>query len=293
MLDWCAMEVKCGLCNSERTKILSNLDNFQIIKCLACKVYFTNPQPKGILKTNVKFYKIDRFNYLGAKDQLSRRSEEIITRIKKYKDTGKLLEIGSSYGFFLNVAKDNGFDVCGVEISPDAVNYSQKKFGLKVFKGTLVSASLPSSNFDAVVMMDVLEHLTDPRRELQSVSRVLKRGGLLVIQVPNFESVMAKITGSKWNWLLIPIHLFHFSPHSLEKFIKLQDFKILELRTYDRIDELVNNTLDVLSIRRKNDLISRFFYKLSRLFLHAIYCPASFIWCYFGKGSLIQVYAQK
>lgn len=287
------MKVRCELCNSATQLILFNLNGFQLFRCPICGVYFTHPQPRTILKRNIEFYKTDRSNYLSAERQIYKRSKEIIKRIKKYKYTGRLLEIGSSYGFFLKTAKDKGFDVYGVEISPDAVNYSLKKFGLQVFKGTFTNTLFPSSNFDVVVMIDVFEHLNNPRKEFQNVSRVLKRAGLLVIQVPNFESFMAKIAGQKWNWLLIPLHLFHFSPHSLEKFIKSQNFKIIELRTYDRIDELVNNTLDVLSIKRNNDLISRFFYKLSRLFLYLIFYPASFVWCYFGKGGLIQVYAQK
>ncbi len=287
------MKIRCKICGSTNTANILNNQHTNLIKCFKCDVIFVHPQPREILKKNINFYQNDRKNYLGAERELFKRAEKLLKEIKRYKNGGKLLEIGSSYGFFLKMARDEGFDTYGIEISSDAVNYSRRRFGLKIFRGTIRANQFSPSNFDIIIMSDVLEHMTDPQKELGRLIEILKPQGLLFVQVPNFNSIMAKITGEGWNWLLPSVHLFHFSPNSIKIIIKSQNFKIIDIKTYDRPIEIVNNILNISFNNKTDTLTSKASHKLIKMCLYVIFYFLSPLWCRFNKGGLIQVYATR
>lgn len=97
-----------------------------------------------------------------------------------------ILDIGCGYGYFLDFAFREGWQVKGVEIAEDAVEKSRRKFGEKnIFHGTLEKADYKTEVFDAVTLWDVLVFVEDPSRELRECLRILKRGGKLGIRVRN------------------------------------------------------------------------------------------------------------
>ena len=81
-------------------------------------------------------------------------------------------------------------------------------------------------------MYHVLEHLHDPREALSKAYQLLKRGGLLVVAVPNFDSLQARIFRQRWYHLDAPRHLYHFTPHTLKMLLHEVGFKVLETRWF-------------------------------------------------------------
>ena len=79
--------------------------------------------------------------------------------------------------------------------------------------------------FDCVTCFDVLEHDADIRGNLKEIYRILKPGGLLVIQVPNCKSAMAYLCGQHWDWWSVPDHVLHFIPPVLSKILEDNDIE--------------------------------------------------------------------
>lgn len=140
---------------------------------------------------------------------------------------GRLLDVGCHVGVLLEVARERGWEVWGVEPSRWAAERAQAK-GLRVFCGTLREAGFPNAWFDAVTLWDVVEHLTDPQGELEGVWRILKPEGIVAIHTMDIESPLARLLGPRWPWLM-EMHLFYFSPRTLGRLIQELGFEVLEI----------------------------------------------------------------
>lgn len=141
----------------------------------------------------------------------------------------RLLDVGCHIGVLLEVAQTKGWTATGVEPSAWAARQAQER-GLNVINSTLAGADLPSNHFDAVTLWDVVEHLTNPKADLNQVHRILKPGGVVAIHTIDIESIPARLMGKRWPWLM-EMHLYFFSPRTLAHMLEDIGFKI-ELWTY-------------------------------------------------------------
>jgi 2-polyprenyl-3-methyl-5-hydroxy-6-metoxy-1,4-benzoquinol methylase len=125
-----------------------------------------------------------------------------------------LLDIGAASGIFLNLARNAGYRVTGIEPSAALVADAEKLYGLNLFCGT-VEQFVASEKFAVITLLDVLEHVTDPGALLASVDRLLAPGGMLVIVTPDIDSLAARIMGGRW-WHYRVAHVNFFNRRSLE-----------------------------------------------------------------------------
>jgi 2-polyprenyl-3-methyl-5-hydroxy-6-metoxy-1,4-benzoquinol methylase len=114
-----------------------------------------------------------------------------------------ILDVGCGVGLLLDEARRRGWGTQGVELSDWGVRRA-RHLGLE-------EAGLEPGSFDAVFMVDVLEHLADPVRTLSRVSQVLRPGGVLCVVTPNAASAAARVLGRRW-WGMLPGHVVLF-PH--------------------------------------------------------------------------------
>ena len=98
--------------------------------------------------------------------------------------------------------------------------------GLEIVCGSVDDLLRQGRAFEAITMYHSLEHMPDPRRTLESVAKLLTPGGELLIVVPNFNSFERKMYGSRWPWLDVPIHLYHFGPASLARLVEQAGLKV-------------------------------------------------------------------
>jgi 2-polyprenyl-3-methyl-5-hydroxy-6-metoxy-1,4-benzoquinol methylase len=144
---------------------------------------------------------------------------------------GRILDVGCGDGFFLRSVKNIGWEVHGIEMSAAAVNRAKSMGVEQMTCGTFDDASYPENYFDVIRFWSVLEHIHDPVATLAKVRRLLKPGGLLVLQVPNYRSAAARWAGPRWTAWDVPRHLYHFSSRSLKTLLEKSGFKTTRLGT--------------------------------------------------------------
>jgi 2-polyprenyl-3-methyl-5-hydroxy-6-metoxy-1,4-benzoquinol methylase len=158
-----------------------------------------------------------------TRSDLSDRNLYWLKTLLKYKlPSSKILELGCSHGSFVALMRQTGFDACGVEMSPWVVDYASKTFDVPISLGPVEQIESQYGHFDAIVLMDVLEHLPNPMMTMSHCLKLLKPDGFLLVQTPQFkpEMVYDELLASKSRFLEMLIkdeHLYLFSEESVTK----------------------------------------------------------------------------
>jgi SAM-dependent methyltransferase len=140
---------------------------------------------------------------------------------------GRILDVGCGAGFFLRTLDPNVWDPFGVEISKSAADAAECVIGLRrIFAGTLIASACEDAYFDVVTFWSALEHTNEPRDNLIEARRILKRGGTLIVQVPNAASYQARWFGGDWFALDAPRHRYHFTPETLVRLLNQTGFDV-------------------------------------------------------------------
>jgi SAM-dependent methyltransferase len=169
-------------------------------------------------------------HYVGEPDGQRHTAREALARIERHVDGRRLLDLGCWVGYLLAEARDRGWDVLGVEPSAFAAAHARDVFGLEIVEEDLLTVDLPAGAFDAIVLGDVIEHLTDPLAALERIGGLLAPGGVLFLTVPDAGSRVARAMGRRW-WSVIPTHVQYFSRRSLTLLLHRAGYAPLEVTT--------------------------------------------------------------
>ncbi|KAF5437527.1 SAM-dependent methyltransferase [Candidatus Methanophagaceae archaeon] len=149
--------------------------------------------------------------------------------IQTYKATGKLLDVGCGPGFFLEYAERN-YEVYGIDISEYAVRAAkQRTQTAKLAVGDATDLDYKNDYFDIVTCFDLLEHLPEPEFAVQEFHRILKRDGILVLRVPNTDSIGAKMKNEDWFGRRDKTHVSLLSNEEWLNLLKCNSFEITEV----------------------------------------------------------------
>lgn len=167
-------------------------------------------------------------------DERQRRYEARlrVALVRRSGAAGRLLEIGSAAGYFLDEARRAGFEVQGIEPAGDVARRCAQRFAVPVFAGVMEDAPLSAGGFDVVCAWHALEHIADPATELARVRDALRPGGQLVVEVPNIDSVAARREGEAWFHLDLPRHVGHYGPRSLGRLLERAGFTVERVATF-------------------------------------------------------------
>lgn len=204
-----------------------------IVLCGDCGFAYQDPAPgEQDLKSAYSALRDDR--YFEEDDCRSMNAHLSLRTIRRLRNGGALLDVGCSTGIFLNAARIN-FEVHGVEPSAWAAGFAKNSLNLKaVVNDTFENLVLPDAYFDVVTLIDVIEHVADPRKTLQKACRLLKPGGLLYLVTPDIRSLSASLLGGYW-WGLREAHLSYFSEKTISGLLEELGFSVAGVRSYGRI----------------------------------------------------------
>ncbi len=223
------IRARCCICEGEKARLIKTENSWDIVQCEACGHVYLYPIPdEAFLKKHYQSYlsfgkdQIEQWRFMMS--GIFARSLAIIGKFYN-RQSGKLLDIGCGYGFFLEMAGEKGWDAYGLDLCQAAVGYANSR-GLKAEGSGLFERAYKDEEFDVVTMFYVLEHLPNPARYLQEISRILKPKGILFLRVPH-TTPLAKALGalSIPNKLYdAPSHLSDFSPETLKLILTKSGF---------------------------------------------------------------------
>jgi 2-polyprenyl-3-methyl-5-hydroxy-6-metoxy-1,4-benzoquinol methylase len=139
--------------------------------------------------------------------------------LRQQKGNGRLLDVGAGFGFFLKEMGKRGWEVVGVEISQNAIDYAKDVLRLTVHLGPLETVKFPESHFDVVSGFYIIEHLPDPMAFLKECYRILKPGGVLLLRYPHTTPIknFLHLFGISNRLYDLPAHLADFSPEMIQR----------------------------------------------------------------------------
>jgi SAM-dependent methyltransferase len=116
-----------------------------------------------------------------------------------------------------------------------------------VFEGELLQAGFPDNSFDVVTAWHVVEHLQDPHALVREVQRILRPGGLFVVEVPNFASWQARLGQDRWFHLDVPRHLLHYTPHALLQLLNHYGLRVVTSHSFSLESGPIGMLLSILN----------------------------------------------
>ncbi|MEI7660731.1 MAG: class I SAM-dependent methyltransferase [Bacteroidota bacterium] len=210
-------------------------ETFNILQCISCGFRFVNPRPDkneiggyyqseeyishGVVKTDLlsRVYRIARIFSIRNKYRI----------VKKYCQSGRILDIGCGTGEFLAYCRKMGFEVSGVEPNEKARHFAGMENGITV-SGKLKPSGDNGGIFNCITMWHVLEHVHELDQTLDTIKELLTPDGTFIAAVPNSNSWDALHYGSSWAAYDVPRHLYHFTESTMTELAKRNGFEVVK-----------------------------------------------------------------
>ncbi len=222
--------VACNLCGSERqTAVYAMPDRryfreefFTVTECDECGLGFVNPRPT--IAEMQKYYPAEYYRKPRTKSHegyLRRRftaQASFLTQLEGGNGRRKILDVGCANGDFPRFMAARGWDVEGVEISESSDRIKDFRVHTQEFQDIPVN----EPTYDAVTAWAVLEHVHDPMAQFKKASRVVKKGGLFVFLVQNFESIASRNLFCED----VPRHLYFFTRGTVRQYLEKTGFAL-------------------------------------------------------------------
>ncbi len=256
--------INCPICNSVKLKKKFEIsypnEQFNIFQCLSCKVQFVAEKlsPSYIEDFYRKPENSQDQTYTdGNVDNLDYYYNILKKHIEqKFLNKGKILDIGCSSGYFLDVM--DGWDRYGVEISKQYADITKSKYKDKIFIGSFSDYTQNENFFDVITLQDCLDHMLNPVEVIKKCKYLLKPKGLLVVKVHNMDCLYAKLAGKYFYAFIPPTHLFYFNKKSLSVLFNKTGFKVI---SFNYFAHLLKIKTAFYRLSKGNNNI---FYKISR-----------------------------
>ena len=233
------MNSGCIVCGREDLTSKIRGSDWNVMQCPSCGMGITDPNPLYGKKENIydKDYFTDEQGIMGRdfadsfNEKIDRkRFSEILNKLKKMIPAGKVLDFGCATGTFLACAGESGWEIHGAEVSSYAADIAGKRLGIEIYTGD-VFKSYDEEYFDLLTLHHALEHIRNPLELLVNISRILRKNGILFIEVPNFSSNEARVYKGQWEDLRPEQHIYHFSPQSMQLLIEQAGYELVKIET--------------------------------------------------------------
>lgn len=229
--------MKCPVCGSNNTyyrfTIKRFTPNFKIRGCPECLSNFQYPiagNPNA--HYSEEYYSgMGEYQYHDEREQYAAKKivyDARLKQIKKYRASGNFLDVGCSFGGFVQAASTEHYNAYGIDVSKHAIeaglewvkrDLNSNTENLKVGEIADLEKAFPDVSFDIVTIIEVIEHIVEPRTALSQLSQRMNSGGVLVLQTANFEGWQAIKGQSEYNYFL-PGHYTYFTAGGLKNLLR-------------------------------------------------------------------------
>jgi SAM-dependent methyltransferase len=236
---------QCPICASTRVRLYCKRESADYYMCSSCGVIYQSPLPS---QASMIGYVEEEYQAGKYRDYVSSRSmklQHFEARLRQLGDDvrpGRLLDVGCSCGYFLEVAASAGFEVHGVEFSRSAIRAAAPSIQSRIVEGTLAHVA-NQGPFNVISAFDLVEHVPDPRGFLQQCRALLAPGGTLVISTPDTDHVLRPLMRARWPMLQPMQHLHLFSRRALRQVLEASGFADVRVETAYKVlsaDYLIN-----------------------------------------------------
>lgn len=219
-------EITCNLCGSDNSKFLYSLRDYRfetdetlwrVVQCRRCGLGYLNPRPT---EADIgRFYPENYYEGRSPKDA-GRRYHAQLAYVPRGK--GRLLDVGTAGGFFLDLLSSRGWTVFGIDRSDAA---SRQGSEARVVQGLFPVTAFAPASFDCITAWAVFEHLHDPLGAFRECERLLRPNGRVIVQVPNLRSLSGRFSYQED----VPRHLHFFSPRTLRAYAHASGLELEDL----------------------------------------------------------------
>jgi 2-polyprenyl-3-methyl-5-hydroxy-6-metoxy-1,4-benzoquinol methylase len=241
---------KCIICDGDNfihlfqcKDYLLTQEMFSVFQCKSCGFRFTNPRPEN--KKLPDYYKSE--NYISHSENPKNLIDKIYNIVRnytlkqKYKLVNKyhsqselispalnILDIGCGTAEFLKLFKQNKWQVYGIEPNESARDIAQTRNGIVTFNENYIN-EFSDNQFNVITLWHVLEHVPDIKSLITDIKRIINKKGILIIAIPNSDSLDARIYKQYWAAYDVPRHLYHFNKTSIKTLFDKYNFEIIEI----------------------------------------------------------------
>jgi 2-polyprenyl-3-methyl-5-hydroxy-6-metoxy-1,4-benzoquinol methylase len=227
-------EVLCVLCGSGDSEHYQRVwDRFDparerrwsIVRCRGCGLLYLNPRPSATqLARHYESEEYDPFQGTRTDRSLwdrfyaASRSFALSWKrrtIEAYVEGGRILDIGCGTGEFLRYMQAAGWQVAGLEPDPRAARFAQERLRLPVTNAGVDELARMTGEWDVITFWHVLEHLPNPLDALKAAARLLAPARMILVAIPNPDSLDAGVYGYRWVAWDCPRHLVYFTSQTL------------------------------------------------------------------------------
>lgn len=226
----------CGICTSTGPHKLIGAPSASLpssyYRCSACASIFLFPLPP--VETNEAFETETAAQKRAATDALRahwlRRKLDLLGPPSP---GATLLDVGCGAGQVLQLAGDAGWQATGVELSESLATIARQNApGATIIQEDIIRINPAAiGQFDAIIALDILEHVLDPAAFVGRLRALLRHGGRLVLHTPNASSLRARLQGRQWNMLIPEYHFHLFAPAALDRLLRSAGFTKVRLTT--------------------------------------------------------------
>lgn len=225
----------CPICASIRHDPFIDFNGCHLRRCADCELVFMDPMP-----TPETLHGLYDDSYSGTPQYLAKADKKMrrmrhraaqmarITGLKKAGRPLSFLDIGSSGGFMVEAAREQGFQAAGVEPDRTAVAYARKTFPKNAyFEGLLEEVDLGGRRFDAIYCSEVVEHAPDCHAFIGRIAAALAEGGILYLTTPDISHWRRPRDVTQWDGFRPPGHCLYFNPRNLERLLAAHGLTVI------------------------------------------------------------------
>jgi len=224
--------VQCPLCAAPTAAPAFWKDGFPIARCGCGMIYVAKSLDGAVLDDlyGERYFAggfdgvVPGYRGYGNEEPVMRRNfDRRLAFMERLVRPGPLLDVGCALGFFVRAARARGWDARGVELSGFAAREASAA-GVPVVQGDFLTLDLAPRSLAAVTMLDMLEHVADPRAYVRRARGVLAPGGLLVVETADLGSAVARLSGRHYHFFTPPNHLTYFTRATLGRLLNEEGF---------------------------------------------------------------------